>query len=136
MYINLLQTVLFCHFQQCVQMRVMAVYPAVGKKSEKMQGTAVLLCVFHRQDQLFIFKEVTVLNGLGDAGQILIDNPSGAHIHMADLRIPHLSLRQADCQTAGLSLHVRTLCFQLIHNRRIRLRDCVMLSLRVLSVSV
>ena len=75
-----------------------------------MEGGAVFTAVFHRAGQRFVLEEITVLNGFGDAGQLLLDHPSGADIGVSDLGVAHLTVRQTDIQTGGSQLGVRVLC--------------------------
>ena len=108
--INLREAVFLCHLQKSEQMLDMAVNTAVGHKAHQVEGGAVFAAVFHRAGQRFVLEEITVLNGFGDAGQLLIDHPSGADIGVSDLGVAHLAVRQTDIQTGGSQLGVRVLC--------------------------
>ena len=55
---------------------------------------------------------------------------------MAYLRISHLTIRQTDCHTAGISLNKRALAHQLVHNRRPRLAYCIMIAIIIQAVAV
>ena len=61
-------------------MRNVAVYASVGHKAVKMERGIMVFAVFHRRQKLRILKEVPVLDGFRDPGQLLIHNAAGAHI--------------------------------------------------------
>ena len=88
----------------------MAVNTAVGHKAHQVEGSAVFAAIFHRAGQRFVLEEITVLNGFGDAGQLLINHPSGTNIGVSDLGVAHLAVRQTDIQTGGSQLGVGVLC--------------------------
>ena len=60
-----------------------------------------------------------VAYGEVDAGQILHDHGAGPEVHMADLGVAHLPLRQADGQPAGGQRRVRVPPPELVEDRRI-----------------
>ena len=49
-------------------------------KAVKMERGIMVFAVFHRRQKLRILKEVPVLDGFRDPGQLLIHNAAGAHI--------------------------------------------------------
>ena len=71
-----------------------------------MQGRIVFLAIFDCAQQRFVLEEVAVLNGFGDAGQLLIDDAAGADVGVTDLGVAHLAIRQTDIQTGGTQLGV------------------------------
>ena len=75
----------------------MAVNAAVAHESHEVQGAAVCLAVFHSALEGFVVKEIAVLNGLGDAGKLLIDDATRAHIGVTDLAVSHLSVGKSYC---------------------------------------
>ena len=58
----------------------MAVYAAVRYQSEHVQGGIVLLAILYRRHKCLILKEIPVLDGLGDPGQLLVHDPACAHV--------------------------------------------------------
>ena len=70
-----------------------AVYAAIGAKRKQMQGLVVCLCTMHRVQKRGIFKEVAILDGFGDAGQLLIHHAACADVQMPYLGIAHLPFR-------------------------------------------
>ena len=74
----------------------MAVDAAVRQEPPQVQLFAGALGVLHCLQQGGIFKEVSVLNGFGDLGQILIDDAPRAHVEVSDLGIAHLSVGKPD----------------------------------------
>ena len=96
-----------------------AVYTTVGKKSHAMQCGMVLLTVFHSLKKCRIFKEIAVLDFLGDTGQFLVYDTSRTHIHMTDFGVAHLSFGKSYRHTACQSLYKRIFRHQLVHDRGI-----------------
>ena len=76
MYIDLLQSRRLRHVQQRFQMVDMAVYAAVAEQAHQMQGTVLFFGVLQRFQQHFIFKEAAFFNGMGNQGQVLINDPA------------------------------------------------------------
>ena len=136
MYKDLVQSVPLCHLKQSVHMGIVAVNTAVGQQAVHMQLAVVLLNVFHSLHKDFIFKEISVLDRLGDTGQILINDAACAHVKMSDLGVAHLSVRKTDIQSAGLSLHERVLFHKTVHDRRGSLCHCIVVLPRIQSVAV
>ena len=93
-----------------------------------MQSRAFFLGVLHCLQKFFVFKEISVLNGLGNTGQFLIDNAAGAHIQMAHLRVSHLAVGKSHCQAAGLSADIGALAHELIHHRSLRFAHGIVLA--------
>ena len=124
------------HFKESVQMRIVAVHTAVRQKSVKVQIGAPHLAVVDRGKKLGILEKLAVLDLLGDPGQLLIHDPAGAHVHVADLRIAHLAVRKSDRHAAGISLDKRILLHQAVHHRRLCHGDCIRLGILVQPVSV
>ncbi len=73
---------------------------AVGQQSENVKRATRFLDVLHRVVQRHIIKENPVIDGLRDAGELLIDDAPGADIEMTDLGVSHLTLRQPYSRTA------------------------------------
>ena len=71
-----------------------------------MQGCAGLLGVFHGGFQHVVLKELAVTDGLGDAGQLLIDHAAGADVGVADLTVAHLAVGQAHVHAGSTDLGV------------------------------
>ncbi len=120
------QPLLLRHLQQRIQMCDVAVHAAVRQQAVQMQISACLLHVLHGVKKLGILEEIPILNLLGDAGEILVNDAPGAHIHMADLGVSHLSVRKTDRKSARISLDERILLLQPVHHRRICLCHGIM----------
>ena len=106
-------------------MGVVAVNAAGGEQTEQMQGAVVRLAVVDRLVHRFILKEIAVLNGLGDAGELLIDDAARAHVGVADLAVTHLTVRQAYVKTRRADHGNGILEEQLVKMRRARIVDGV-----------
>ena len=135
-HVDFLKAMSFSQLQQAEHMGDVAVHAAVGEQAVHMQGGAFLLSVLYCPQQFFVFKEIPVLNGLGDAGQFLIHDAAGAHVQMSHLGVAHLALRQSHCQAAGLSAYIGALAHELIHHRRFCLTHRVVLTALVQAVAV
>ena len=85
-------------------MCVVAVHSAIRQQTHKVKRGAVLFAVFHSGAKNGILIKITVMNGFGDMGELLIDYPAGAHVGVADLAVTHLPVRQTDIQTRGTYL--------------------------------
>jgi len=115
-------------------MCIVAVYSSVRDKSHQVKRRIILLHILARCHERFIFKEISVLDGLCDLRQVLVYDASRTHVQMSDLRVSHLSVRQSHCHTAGISSHERALSHQLVHDRSSGLSHCV--SMLVISQAV
>ena len=51
--------------------------------------------------------KTAVADGLGDAGEVLVDDPASADIHVSNFGIAHLTGRQADGLSGGFDQYVR-----------------------------
>ena len=58
-------------------------------------------CVGERLLQYPIVRQFARRDRLVDARQVLINNPAGSQVKMADFRVAHLSIRQADVGPTG-----------------------------------
>ena len=95
------------------------VYAAVGEQSVEVQRRALFQTGVHRGVVGGIFKEGAVLNGAGDARQVLEDHAAAADVGVADLAVAHLTGGQAHVQTGGGELRMRVLAGQTAKHRRV-----------------
>jgi len=122
--------------QQGKEMADVAVHPAVGQKADQVQGGIVLLRVVHRSQQYLVFKKLAFLDVPRNAGQFLVNDPTGADVEVAHLRVAHLAFRQADRLTGGLQPAVRVIGHEAFHVGRVRPGDGVPLGAGIQSPSV
>ncbi|MNC29076.1 hypothetical protein D3C75_773130 [compost metagenome] len=94
MDVHFLQIFLLGQLQKCEQVRNVAVHAAVGQKPVQVELGAVLLGVADRAQQGFVLEEISVADGLGNAGQVLIYDPACADIQVSNFRVAHLAFRQ------------------------------------------
>ena len=99
--IDLFKAHLLGHFNEGEQVGIVAVDAAVGKQAHQVEGAPLFLAVFHGRHKFRVLEEVTVLDGLGDPGQLLVDNAAGANIGMAYLRVAHLAIGQSHIHARG-----------------------------------
>ena len=67
--------------------------------------------------------------------QVLIDDPAGSQVKMADFRIAHLSVRQANVSPARTQSGTRVVSVELVVKRRPRQQRCVCIFFPFLSPS-
>ncbi len=102
---------------------LVAVHAAGREQAKHVQDVPARLGRLARRDQLGGPEEAAVLDGRIDAGQILIDDPAGAQVHVADLGVAHLAIRQADVAAFGVDQGVRRGGQQASPIRQFRLRQ-------------
>ena len=88
-----------------------------------MQSMRVALAPRHRVDKSGLLEEIAVLDALVDSRQVLIDDAAGAHRDVPDLRVAHLSLRQAHILARRLKRRMREAVEELEVGRRARQLD-------------
>ena len=93
----------------------MAVHAAVGQQAHQVQRLAVVLGVVHGLQQGLVLIHVAVLGGLGDAGQLLVDNAARADVGVAHFAVAHLAVRQAHVHAGGANLGVGVLGEDFVH---------------------
>ena len=114
--VHALNSAIVRHFHHGENVPDMAVNPAVGQQAEDMQSLTVRrivkCCCIDR-----VSKKRAVLDGLGDARQVLKHDTAGADVRMTDLAVAHLAVRQADIQPGGGQLRVRPALQEAVHDR-------------------
>src|SRR2546423_15074606 len=75
-------------------MLVVTVHAAIGNQPNEMKPACPRLAECFLQN--FISRQLALRDRFVNPSQILINDPTGAEIEMANLGIPHLSLRQTD----------------------------------------
>ena len=82
-----------------------------------MQCATILLHCGNNGLQCLVLEERAILDCLGDARKLLIDDAAGADIGMTNLGVAHLSIRQADEFAGSLQLRVRIFFEQAVNDR-------------------
>ena len=85
---------LFAKANQGLQMPHMTVDTAVRDQAEQVDGFIFTGCLLQAGKQSGITIELAILDGVIDAHHILANNGAAAEGQMADLGVPHLSIRQ------------------------------------------
>jgi hypothetical protein len=106
-------------FGQCDEVIDMAVHAAVADESQEMQPPPRLPGTGEGVPHDGIVIQRALGECLGNAGQILINDASGAEIEVAHFRIAHLALGQADIQAAGAQAAMRVSRQEMIVKRRL-----------------
>jgi len=61
-----------------------------------VHGLAGSHCFIYRRANSRVLKELAIADRFGHACEVLIHHSSGAEVHVADFRVAHLAVRQAD----------------------------------------
>ena len=117
MNVNILEALFLTELKDCVKMCIMAVNTTIWEKSPKMKITTILLTIVDCTKKLFVLEEISVLYILCNKSKILINDSSRTYVHMANLRVTHLSVRKTYCKTWCITLLERAFCHQLIDIR-------------------
>ena len=114
---NLAQTIAACQLEQRKHVVNVGMHTAVRQQTENVQGGIKPLALVDRAHQSRILEEIAVLDGLGDAGQLLIYNAACTDVGVANLGVAHLAVRQTNVQTGCTDIGERVLCENLIEIR-------------------
>ena len=82
-------------------MLFVAVYATRGHQTHDVHGLALGHGSVDSLGQLDVLEEVAVLDVLGDAGQLLIDDATGTDIGVAHFGVAHLAVRQTHVQAGA-----------------------------------
>ena len=99
---NILCAHLLGHLQHAEPVVSMAVDTASADQTHQVDGLAGVNGRLHVLDQHRVLEHLAVLDGLGDEGQLLVNDAACAHVGVADLRVAHLAIGQADSHAGGL----------------------------------
>ncbi|MNP82060.1 hypothetical protein D3C76_1805800 [compost metagenome] len=66
-------------------------HAAVGQKAVQMKLLAFCFRAANCAHERFVLEEVSFANRFGNPGKVLIYNPAGADVQMANFRVTHLS---------------------------------------------
>ena len=100
--VDVLRTHVLGHLQHAVPVVGVAVDAAGADQTHQVDSLARVDGSLHVLDQHGVLEHLAVLDGLGDEGQLLVDDTACAHVGVAALRVAHLAVGQADSQAAGL----------------------------------
>ncbi len=114
---------------ECRDLILMRMHPARREQAQEMGAAATRLELGDEVAQARVARERAVLDRLVDARQILEHDPAGAEIHMSDLGIAHLALRQPDGMGRGVEERMRAARHQPIPDGRAGLAERVVLAL-------
>ena len=106
---------------------LVAVHAAVGQQAEDVHRLAGAYRLIDRATDGRIVEELAVANGLGHPGEVLVHDAAGAEVHMADLGVAHLPVRQAHVHAAAGDQTMGLGGAQVIVHRRVGSVDGVVL---------
>ena len=98
-----------------------------------MESTIALLGVHEALTDVLVLVQLTLLDGLINANNVLPDNTTGANVQVADFTVSHEALGETDGKRAGLQFGVAlsdlgALLCELVHPWCLGIQDCVSLS--------
>ena len=99
---------------EVVQRRVDA---AVRTEAEEVEFLAALLYIIVGSLDLGVLHQLVLAAGDVDLHQVLIYDAAGAEVHMSDLGVAHLAVRQAHVLAAGLEVRHWIFCAEAIDKR-------------------
>ncbi len=108
MHGHLLHALAVCQFQHRQDLLLVAVHATGREQPEYMQGGGRLRRSGAGADQFGIVEETAVLDRRVHPGQVLVNDATGAQVHVAHFRISHLPLRQAHVAALGVDKGVGT----------------------------
>ncbi len=106
-------------------MRLLRMHAAVGHQPEQVQPALARARVLHRVEQHRMRKEFAVLDHQIDAGDVHVNDASGANVKMPDFAVAHLPLGQTNKRPTGVNERVGILAQQSVVRRLARERDGV-----------
>ena len=112
--VDLLGTHVLGHLQHAEPVVCVAVDAAGADQTHQVNGLARVDGGLHVLDQNRVLEHLTVLDGLGDEGELLVDDAAGAHVGVADLGVAHLAIGQANGHAGGVDGGHGVLCHQRI----------------------
>src|SRR6266566_6763056 len=101
----------------------MAVNTTIGNQPEQVKPMATR--VGKSFPQRGVARQFAFRYGLVNSRQILINDPAGSQVKMANFGVAHLALRQTDLGAAGAQFSARILLVELVVKRRSRKKRCV-----------
>ena len=109
------------HLDQRPQVVPAGVHPAVGDQADEVDA----LRVGERLHQHLVGLDRAVVDGVVDAGQVLLDHSAGAEVQVPHLGVAHLALGQAHRGARRIELGVRIARPEVVEDRRVGERDRV-----------
>ena len=116
--------------------RLVAVHAARREQAHHVQGAVVGDGIPASRIQFGIGEEAAVLDRGIHPGQVLVDDPAGAQVHVANLGIAHLPIRQADVAAFGMHQCVRAGRQQAMPVGQVGLCQCVVLDLLAVAPTI
>lgn len=94
---------------------------AVRNQTTKVQTSSTVLGIIEGLGDNIVLVHLSLLDGLINAYNILPDNTSSANVQVADLRVSHESLWEADSERGSLELSESVgMLVEVVHNWSLR----------------
>ncbi|MNP10208.1 hypothetical protein D3C76_1023490 [compost metagenome] len=107
------------------QVILVAVHAAIGQQAHEVHGFTGGDGFVHGGADGRVLEELAVADRFGHAGEVLVHHAAGAEIHVADLGVAHLAVRQANVHAAAGNQAVGHGGPQTIQYRLLRRKDGV-----------
>ena len=124
------------HLQACLKVPHVAVHAAVGDEAQQVQRGASSHRLRERVLEHAVGEERAILDGLGDAREVLVNDAAGADVQVPDLGVAHLARRQPHGRPRGLKRAVRVRGQQTVERGGTRLADGIAGTVRGYSPAV
>ena len=116
--IDLFQAVLLGDTEELIDMLQGGVHAAGGGEAHQVELLAGVLDVVVNRLDLGIVEEFVVADRHVDLDEVLVHHAAGAEVHVTDLGVAHLPVRQTDILAAGLQVAGRIFGAQAVDHRR------------------
>jgi hypothetical protein len=107
-------------------MILVTVNPSIRHQTDNMNRPSVQIGGSNCPKQSVIFHERAILDGLGDAHDILINNSARSEVEVSHFRISHLSIRKAHRQSRSAKECIGTAIKQCVHRGSSAKRNGIM----------
>ena len=112
--VDLLGTHVLGHFQHAEPVVCVAVDATGAHQAHQVDGLAGVNGSFHVLDQDRVLEHLAILDGFGDEGELLVHDAACAHVGVADFRVAHLTIGQANSHAGSFNGGHGVLCHQCI----------------------
>jgi hypothetical protein len=131
---NARDSLLLGHAQQGEKVLQLGMNAAVADEAHQVE--LVFAATLHPFKQQMLAKEISRGDHLIDARDVHLNHAAGAHIHVTDFAIAHLSFGQANERAGGMDQRVREFLHQAVVIRLTRERNGIALCFRTIAPAV
>src|SRR5690606_301071 len=106
---------------EAFQVRYVGMYPAVGDETDEVHLLALGVRISERLVEYGVIVQFALLDGLVDLYKILVNNATGADIHVTDFRVSHLPFGKPHGKTGGQQTTMWIFVIKTVDEGRVRL---------------